>query len=135
MVSKTKVAIIENPAPEGVEGDDTANVAPDLKKKELIEAIVARSDLKKGVTRQTLDVAFAIMAEALEEGRGLNVPPFGKLTINRERTNGSGEKVLITKFRISSPKDDEDATDAGAEAESEPAAEAPSKTAKAKTTK
>lgn len=102
MVSTPKVEIVEDPATQTPEASEAVDMTADLKKKELIEAIVARSELKKGVTRETLDVAFAVMAEALDAGRGLNIPPLGKVTINRERQNAAGDKVLIAKVRIAS---------------------------------
>lgn len=106
MVSKSKVAIVEDPVAEAPDASEPVDMSADLKKKELIETIVARSDLKKGVTRDTLDAAFSVIAEALAAGRGVNIPPLGKIAINKERTNPSGETVLITKIKLASGQND-----------------------------
>ena len=111
MTSKSALPTIEEPA---VDSPEAETALPELKKKELIEAIVARSDLRKGMTRQAVEASFDVIREALEAGRELNIPPLGKVKINKMRTNDSGDKIIVAKLRLSSnnPGDDADGGDA-----------------------
>lgn len=72
--------------------------APDLKKKELIDLVVARAGVKKRDAKPAVEAALAILGEAIAEGRELNLPPLGKLRINRAEDKANG-RVTICKLR------------------------------------
>ncbi len=104
MNTKSQVTIAEESEADAPEIEDNG---ADLKKKELVDAIVARSDeLKKGVTRKTVEAAFDVIYEALEAGRGINIPPIGKVKINQFRTNDAGDKIVVAKLRLSPKSED-----------------------------
>lgn len=70
------------------------------KKKHLVERVVAISGAKKRLAKDVVEATLAALGEALNEGRSLNLPPLGKLTVNRQKDIASGE-VLIVKLRRS----------------------------------
>lgn len=69
-----------------------------LRKKELIERVVARSGVKKKDAKPTIEAMLAVLGEALGKGEELNLHPLGKVKVNRviEKPNAV---VLITKVR------------------------------------
>ncbi len=69
-----------------------------LKKKELLDRVVARSGVKKSEARDIVEAVLAELGAALARGEGLNLPPLGKAKVNRTRDNAQGE-VLIVKLR------------------------------------
>lgn len=82
-----------------------AKVAPDaaeadapMKKKQLVERVIALSGAKKRDAKDIVEATLAALGQALAEGRSINLPPLGKLTVNRQKDLGSGE-VLIVKLR------------------------------------
>ncbi len=88
-------------------GDAASNAAAEpetasneLKKKELIDLVVARSGIKKKDAKPVIEAMLAVLGDAVAEGQELNLPPFGKLRINRtvEKPNG---RITICKLRQS----------------------------------
>lgn len=75
-------------------------VLPDLHKKDLIDQAVERTGLKKRAVKPAIEAALAILAEAVAEGRGLNVEPLGKLRIIRTEEKG-GRRIVTAKLRQS----------------------------------
>ncbi len=81
--------------------DAAPNVAlAPLQKKELLEAVVTRSGIKKKDAKPVVEAMMAVMGEALGEGRELELQPFGKFKINRIKDTGNG-KVIIGRVRQS----------------------------------
>lgn len=78
---------------------DTATVGQ-MKKKELIELVVARSEVRKKFAKPVVEAMLAVLGESIADGRALNLPPLGKLRINRsiDKTNA---KVTVCKLRQS----------------------------------
>lgn len=77
------------------------NVAEsDLKKRELIDLVVARSGIKKKDAKPVVEAMLAVLGETIAEGRELNLQPLGKLRINRAVERGNG-RVIICKLRQS----------------------------------
>lgn len=65
---------------------ETAVVAgPEVKKKDLIERIVARSGLKRRDVKPAVEAMLEELAAAVQAGEELNLPPFGKLKITRSK--------------------------------------------------
>lgn len=73
-------------------------LGPVLHKKELFDAVVARSGLRKGDVKLIVENTLAVLGEALQENRELNLPPFGKVKAQREKKVAGG-RMVITKIR------------------------------------
>ncbi|MBR9844470.1 MAG: DNA-binding protein [Rhodobacteraceae bacterium] len=71
---------------------------PEMKKKELIDMVVERSGIKKRYAKPTIEAALAVLGEALDEGRELNLRPFGKMKVQRAKDVANG-KVMMVRLR------------------------------------
>ncbi|GHG87044.1 HU family DNA-binding protein [Pseudodonghicola xiamenensis] len=78
--------------------DADADTASDLSKKELIARVLARTDVKKRDAKPVIEAVLAVLGETLAEGRGANLAPLGKLSVNRTVERGD-RRVMITKLR------------------------------------
>ena len=86
-------------APKATVVTEAAVVAgPTVKKVELIDRIVERSGLKKKDVKPVVEAALAELGEAIAKGEELNLPPFGKLKVNRSKEL-AGANVYICKVR------------------------------------
>ncbi len=74
---------------------------PELKKKELIDMVVERSGVKKRFAKPALEAALAVLGEALDEGRELNLRPFGKMKVQRAKDVSNGK---VMNVRVRQPK-------------------------------
>jgi len=74
----------------------TSGVA--LRKKELIEAVITSTGMKRGDVKKIVEAALVEMGRALQDSRDLNLQPFGNVKINRERKLDEG-RVLATRIR------------------------------------
>ncbi|WP_229801298.1 HU family DNA-binding protein [Tateyamaria omphalii] len=81
-----------------------------MRKKELIDAVVARSGMKKKDIKPAVEATLAVLGEALGDGRALNLQPMGKVKINREKKLASG-RLLIARIRQNDPSDAKTAGD------------------------
>ena len=81
--------------PETVE--DT--IAGLMKKPELLDAVVARTNLKKRDVKPAVEAALAVISEALARGDDVNLPPMGKLRIVKSKPLDAGAHVLTLKLR------------------------------------
>lgn len=82
-------------------------MAPMLRKKELIDAVVERSGVRKKFAKPVVETMMEVLGEAIGEGRDLNLPPFGK--VKQQRTKDTANvRVTVAKIRQSK------ATDTGA---------------------
>lgn len=84
--------------PKVVKTAEPTVLAPELKKKELIDLVVARSGVKKKDAKPAIEALLAILGESIAEGRELNLQPLGKLRINRSEDKGNG-RVIVCKLR------------------------------------
>lgn len=71
---------------------------PAMRKRDLIEAVVIRSGVKKRDAKPVVEALLSVVGEALEEGRELNLPPMGKLKVRRTRKLRNGN-VFVTRIR------------------------------------
>ncbi len=71
-----------------------------LRKKELIDSVVARSGIKKKDAKPAIEAMLAILGETIAEGRELQLPPMGKLKINRTKQLAKA-RVVVCKLRQS----------------------------------
>jgi len=77
---------------------EVAEEAPTLRKKELIDRVVARSGIKKKDAKPTIEAMLAVLGEALSNGEELNLHPMGKMKVTRviDKPNAT---VMVTKVR------------------------------------
>ncbi len=116
----TKVAVVADAAPELDEMDDAidepmlaeeteaeadgAAKAATLRKKEFVERVTTLSGRKKQDVREITEAVLAVLGEALSKGEELNLPPLGKIKVNRQRDLTSGE-MMIVKLRRAGEKE------------------------------
>ncbi|MCC0064252.1 MAG: HU family DNA-binding protein [Defluviimonas sp.] len=84
-----------------------------LKKKELVERVVAASGVKKKDAKSVVEATLRVLGDALAAGEDLVLPPFGKAKVNRQKDLGSGEMLVIKLRRngpAAKPADGEDET-------------------------
>lgn len=74
---------------------------PELKKKELVDMVVERSGIKKRYAKPTVEAMLAVLGEALDEGRELNLRPFGKMKVQRAKDVSNGK---VMNVRVRQPK-------------------------------
>lgn len=77
---------------------ETATEAPapsDLRKRELIEAVVLRSGVKKRDAKPVIEAMLAELGENLAAGRDLTLPPLGKVKVAREKDTPNGRVIVI----------------------------------------
>jgi DNA-binding protein HU-alpha len=74
-----------------------------LKKKELIDMVVARSGVKKRDAKPAIEAALSILGETLSEGRALNLPGFGKLKVTRMKKGDNGQIINARVRQASGP--------------------------------
>lgn len=74
-------------------------IAALMKKPELLDAVVARTNLKKRDVKPAIEAALAVIAEALVRGDELNLPPMGKLRVVKSKPLDAGAHVLTLKLR------------------------------------
>jgi len=73
----------------------------ELKRRELIEMVVESSGVKKKFAKPVVEAMLATLGASLADGRSLNLPPLGKLRINRtvEKENS---RIIVCKVRQNS---------------------------------
>lgn len=70
--------------------------APQLKKKELIARVVTALDgKKKGTVKDIVEATLATLGEALQKGEALNLPPFGRARVSRQKGEGAGSLTTL----------------------------------------
>ncbi len=79
---------------------------PELKKIELVEAVVDRSGIKKRYAKPAIEAALAVLGEALSQGRPLNLMPMGKLKVQKSKEIPGGQ-VLSARIRQRASNADE----------------------------
>jgi hypothetical protein len=87
---------------EATEANDSETGADFIRRKAFIDRIVASSGMKPNAVKSTLDAVLHEIGDALSKGESLNLPPLGKLSVNRKKDIKNGE-VLVCKLRRSRP--------------------------------
>ena len=72
-----------------------------LKKKEFFERVVERSGVRKGEAKTAVEAALAVLGEALAKGEEVNLPPLGKIKVNREKATPRGMAYTLRLVRLS----------------------------------
>ena len=77
----------------------TPNVAaPVVKAKDFFDRVVDRSGMKKKDAKAAIEATLAELAEAIEKGEELRLPPLGKLKVARSG-DVPGGKMITVKLR------------------------------------
>ncbi len=107
-------------------GDETADAdaasgegaTGSLRKKDLLDRVGAKAKVKKKDIKEVVEATLLVLGEALAAGEELNLPPFGKAKVNRQKGVAGGDMYII-KLRRSTGKTAgaDHATEALAEAE------------------
>ncbi len=96
--SKAKIVpTVETAATDGKE-------TPELRKKELIEKVVVRSGIRKRDAKPVIEAMLEELGMAVSEGRGLVLPPMGRLKIIRQKDTANGQ-VTVIRARRKAPVD------------------------------
>ncbi|MEQ6247830.1 HU family DNA-binding protein [Sulfitobacter sp. HNIBRBA3233] len=73
-------------------------VGNELRKKELFDLVVARSGMKKKDVKPVVEAMLAVLGDALSEHREMQLPPLGKLKVQRGKEMSDG-RALVLKLR------------------------------------
>ncbi len=73
-------------------------VSNELRKKELFDLVVERSGMKKKDVKPVVETMLAVLGDAFAEQREMNLPPLGKLKVQRGKELSDG-RALVLKLR------------------------------------
>ncbi|MBV1866576.1 MAG: HU family DNA-binding protein [Marinosulfonomonas sp.] len=76
-----------------------------VRRKELVERIVASSGMKPNAVKTAIDAVLKEVGDALSAGETLNMPALGRVSVKRRKVLDDGE-VLICKIRRRNKKAD-----------------------------
>ncbi|MEO1639296.1 MAG: HU family DNA-binding protein [Pseudomonadota bacterium] len=80
----------------------TEAIVPDadpLKKPDLLDQVVARTNLKKRDVKPAVEAALSVIGDALRDGQDVNLPPLGKLRVVKTKDLDDGAAILTLKLR------------------------------------
>lgn len=86
----------DSPAPEAVE---PAPAGPVLRKKDLIDRVVAASGAKKKVAKDVVEATLQVLGDALAAGDQLVLPPLGHAHRTKTKDTAAGGATLTVKLR------------------------------------
>ncbi|MEP5730118.1 MAG: HU family DNA-binding protein [Sulfitobacter sp.] len=89
-------------SPTVVDAPQAVISGPMMRKKELVDLVVSRSGMKKKDVKPVVETMLAVLGEALGDNRELNLPPFGRLKVRREKSFARG-RVVVAKIRQVEP--------------------------------
>lgn len=95
-VAAAEVPVAGSPAP-AAESQITV-AGPIVKKKDLVDRVTAMSGAKKRDVKLIVEATLQVLGDALSKGEELNLPPFGKAKVNRQRDLAQGE-MMVVKIR------------------------------------
>lgn len=102
VVSGDAPAAAKTLKPTVVDAPQAVIVGPMMRKKELVDVVVARSGMKKKDVKPVVEMMLSVLGEAIADNRELNLPPFGRLKVRREKTLPNG-RMVVAKIRQSTP--------------------------------
>jgi nucleoid DNA-binding protein len=88
------IAKLPQPKPISVQ-DSTAPITDQLKKKDLIDKVVATTGAKKALVRDIIEATLTVLGDALSKGAMLNLPPFGKAKVSRASDATTGRPMTV----------------------------------------
>ncbi|AMY69027.1 HU family DNA-binding protein [Frigidibacter mobilis] len=92
------------PVTEAAEAGAEAGAARTLRKKELVERVVAASGAKRKIAKQIVEATLQVLGEALAAGEQLVLPPFGNAHKTREKDTPSGGSTMTVRLRRAGAK-------------------------------
>ena len=101
-VSRAAPAPAKVASPTVVDAPQAVILGPVMRKKELIEAVVTRSGMKKKDVKPVVEAMLSVMGDALGDNRELNLPPFGQLKVRKEKQLRNG-RMVVAKIRQNKP--------------------------------
>jgi DNA-binding protein HU-alpha len=81
--------------PEVVDSEAPRVAAPELRKKELIDTVVARSGIKKRDAKPVIEAMLAILGENVADGRDINIAPMGKIKVTRMKRTTKAQVITM----------------------------------------
>lgn len=102
-VSAPKVAMPEMTASDPASDPEDAVIekgsksgTPQLRKKDLVARVITALDgKKKGPVKEIVEATLASLGEALAKGESLNLPPFGRARIARQKGEGKASSMTV----------------------------------------
>lgn len=88
----TLALVTDDGVPASVQGADKG---ASLKKKELIDRVMAATGGKKKDVKEVVEATLAVLGAALQSGEGLNLPPFGKARIAKSKGEGASSAMTV----------------------------------------
>ncbi len=70
-----------------------------LKRRALLEAVAMRVGFKRTDARDVMDAVLVEMAEALDQGRDLILPPFGKVMLRKDK-DGQDGRPMVARIKL-----------------------------------
>lgn len=92
-------------------------VSNELRKKELFELIVERSGMKKKDVKPVVEAMLGVLGDAFAEQREMNLPPLGKIKVQRGKELHDGRALVLKLRQKSSQLNAAPATDTPATAD------------------
>lgn len=94
----SKPAAAKPATPKVIDTPQAVLLGPVLRKKELIEKVVARSGIKKKDAKPVIEAMLTELGIALENNREVNLPDFGRIKVRKAKPLPNG-RMLIAKIR------------------------------------
>lgn len=99
-VRVTEEKVAQDAIDQAVAATLTKSAEPEeLKRKEFIDLVVARSGMKKKDVKPVVEAMLEVLGQSLSDGREFNLPPLGKLKVQRMKEN-DGTQVMVAKIRL-----------------------------------
>lgn len=95
----TPAAAAATSAPaQAVDAPKPVVLGPMMRKPELVDAVVAKSGMKKKDVKPIVEATLAVLGSALQDARELNLEPMGKVKVTRAKDRTKG-KLLVARIR------------------------------------
>lgn len=100
---KTVPKVVTAPRPVKVvtTSDAATDKAPEVKKNELIDRIMAKNGMKRRDVKPMVETMLAVLGEAIGKGETLNLQPMGKLVVKKTKDQPN---ATVSICRIRRPK-------------------------------
>lgn len=77
-----------------------AAVVTELGKKDFLDRVSEAAGVKRGTAKKIVDAVLMELGDTLQRGENVNLPPLGKLSVNRMK-EAPNAHIMITKIRRS----------------------------------
>ncbi|QBY00823.1 hypothetical protein E2K80_08875 [Rhodophyticola sp. CCM32] len=82
------------------QAEDLPDTKPEkFKRGDLINAVAARSPVKRSDLRLTVELVLDELGKALDSGKDLVIPPLGKITVKRRNPAKNGD-ILVSRIKL-----------------------------------